>query len=76
MWPTMELMVRIATAFDVSVDYLIRDTENVALDRIKSKALLHQVEQVSMLPEKDQEVVVSFLDAFIKRRKFEELIRS
>jgi hypothetical protein len=51
-------------------------TENVALDRIKSKALLQQIEEISMLPEKDQEVVVSFLDAFIKRRKFEELLRS
>ena len=46
-WPTMELMVRIAKAFDVSVDFLIRD---------------------------DKEAAVSFLDTFIKRRKFEELV--
>lgn len=28
------------------------------------------------LPEDDQETVISFLDAFIKRRKFEELVQN
>lgn len=73
-WPTMELMVRIAKAFDVSVDFLIRDDKEAAVGKIKNQELLHQLEEINNLPEEDQETVVSFLDAFIKRRKFEELV--
>ena len=75
-WPTMELMVAIAKAFDVTVDFLIRDDKNAAVGKIRNQALLNQLEQINDLPEEDQKTVVSFLDAFIKRRKFEELVHS
>ncbi len=73
-WPTMELMVKIAKAFDVSVDFLIRDDKEAAVGKIKNQELLHQLEEINNLPDGDQVTVVSFLDAFIKRRKFEELV--
>ncbi len=73
-WPTMELMVKMARVFDVSVDFLIRDDKNTAVGKIKNQKLLSQLEAINNLPEQDQETVVSFLDAFIKRRKFEELV--
>jgi hypothetical protein len=72
----MELMVGIAKAFDVTVDFLIRDDKNAAVGKIKSQELLNQLEQINNLPDEDQKTVVSFLDAFIKRRKFEELVHS
>jgi transcriptional regulator with XRE-family HTH domain len=75
-WPTMELMVAIAKAFDVTVDFLIRDDKQAAVGKIKNRELLNQLEQINDLPEEDQKTVVSFLDAFIKRRKFEELVHS
>jgi transcriptional regulator with XRE-family HTH domain len=75
-WPTMELMVAIARAFDVTVDFLIRDEKHAAVGKIKNQELLSQLEQINDLPEEDQKTVVSFLDAFIKRRKFEELVHS
>lgn len=74
MLPTMELMVRIAKTFDVSVDFLIRDDKEAAVGKIKNQKLLKQLEEINDLPNDDQETVVSFLDAFIKRRKFEELV--
>ena len=75
MWPTMELMVRIAKAFEVSVDYLIRDEESAAIGKIKNQTLLHQIEEVNNLPDEELQTVISFLDAFIKRKKFEEIIQ-
>jgi hypothetical protein len=63
----MELMVRIAKVFEVSVDFLIRDDKNTAVGKIKNQELLNQLEQINDLPEEDQKTVVSFLDAFIKR---------
>jgi transcriptional regulator with XRE-family HTH domain len=74
-WPTMELMVKIAKVFEVSIDFLIRDDQNTAVTKIKNQKLLHQLESINNLPKEDQETVVSFLDAFIKRRKFEELVQ-
>jgi len=74
MWPTMELMVRLAKVFDVSVDYLIREEKNVAISKIKNQELLHKIEEINGLPEEDQNTIISFLDAFIKRRKFEALV--
>lgn len=73
-WPTMELMVQIARVFEVSVDYLIRDKEDATISKIKNSDLRHQLEEVNNLPDEDQRTVVSFLDAFVKRRKFEELV--
>jgi len=75
-WPTMELTVRMAKVFDVSVDFLIRDDKETAVAKIKNQKLLRQLEAVNDLPEDDQEMVISFLDAFIKRRKFEELVQN
>ncbi len=73
----MALMVKIAKVFDVSIDFLIRDDREAAVGKIKNQELLHQLKEVNNLPdEEDQETVVSFLDAFIKRRKFEELVHS
>lgn len=71
----MELMVRLAKAFDVSIDFLIRDDQNTAVTKIRNQKLLNQLEAINNLPQEDQETVVSFLDAFIKRRKFEELVQ-
>lgn len=74
-WPTMELTVKMAEAFDVSVDFLIRDDNKAAaVARIENQKLLNKLEAINDLPEDDQETVISFLDAFIKRRKFEELV--
>ena len=72
--PTVELMVRIAKAFEVSVDFLIWDGKDTAVSKIENQKLLQQLEEINDLPEGDQETVISFLDAFIKRRKFEELV--
>ena len=67
-------VVRIAKAFEVTVDCLIRDEGNAATSKIKNQTLLHQIEEINNLPDEEQEAVISFLDAFIKRNKFEELI--
>lgn len=76
LWPTLELLVRMANIFEVSLDYLIRDTENMAINRISNKALLERVEKANNLPEDDQTILVAILDAFIKKHRFEEVAQS
>ena len=65
-----------AKVFDVSADYFIREEKNVTTSKIKNQELLHKIEEINGLPEEDQYTIISFLDAFIKRRKFEELVNA
>jgi hypothetical protein len=69
-------MVKIASVFDVSLDYLLRDEADVAINKIKSRELLKHIEEIEKLPEEDQVVLTSLLDAFIKKHKFEQLARA
>jgi len=39
-----------------------------AVAKIKNQKFLNKLESINDLPEDDQETVISFLDAFIKRR--------
>ncbi len=75
-WPTLEILVRIASVFEVSIDYLVRDSENLGISKIKNQDLLKQIEEIDHLPEEDQQAVHIFLDAFTKKKKFEELVKS
>ncbi len=76
LWPTLELMVRIAKAFNVSVDYLVRDDRDIAINKIQNQQLLQQLEQLDDLPKQYQETLVSVLEAFIKRYQLEKLVQS
>lgn len=74
--PPTNMVVKIASVFDVSLDYLLRDEANVAINKIKSRELLKHIEAIEQLPEEDQKVLTILLDAFIKKYKFEQLARA
>ncbi len=74
--PPTNMVVKIASVFDVSLDYLLRDEANVAINKIRSRELLKHIEEIEQLPEEDQQVLTSLLDAFIKKYKFEQLARA
>ena len=74
--PPTNMMVKIASVFDVSLDYLLRDEADVAINKIKSRELLKHIEEIEKLPKKDQQVLTSLLDAYIKKHKFEQLARA
>ncbi len=74
--PPTNMVVRIASVFDVSLDYLLRDEANMAINKIRSRELLKHIEEIEQLPEEDQQVLTSLLDAFIKKYKFEQLARA
>ncbi len=74
--PPTNMMVKIASVFDVSLDYLLRDEADVAINKIQSRELLKHIEEIEKLPEEDQQVLTSLLDAYIKKYKFEQLARA
>ncbi len=72
-WPTLELVVKIAEIFEVTTDYLIRDGKELAVNKISNQELLKRIEALNSLPEEDQTTVIAVLDAFIKKCGFEKV---
>jgi transcriptional regulator with XRE-family HTH domain len=73
--PPREVLVRIARALDVSLDYMLtgKSSKN---EKLKGAKLIERIEELENLPLAYQETLVSVLDSFIKRHKFEELAHS
>ncbi len=76
LFPTTELALKLADLFEVSLDYMLRNEENMASNRIKNPDILKQLEEIDNLPEEKQKNVVALLEAFIKQQKLEELMHS
>ena len=76
MVPTTPILVKLADALDVSLDYLLRDAEDKPIGKIKDAALLDQFTEIDSLVEDDKQLVKGLLDAFIKKSKFEMLAQN
>jgi transcriptional regulator with XRE-family HTH domain len=75
--PNSETVKRLAEALGVTTDYLIEgETDEVAKARLEDRELLNQFREIEKLPENDKSVVKIFLDAFISRKKIQELIKA
>ena len=72
--PSTELLIRIAAAFDVSLDYLVSgsrgDSQRI---EVADRELLRHMEAVDKLPERDREAVKAVLESFILKHRFQEL---
>ena len=74
-FPAVETLIKISEIFGVTLDYLVSDNvRSIATSKIDDVELLKKFEEISKLNKKDKETVNTFLDAFIKKRKFEEII--
>ncbi len=75
LWPSLDLMVGLAKAFDISVDYLVRSDKDMAVGKLRNQELLRRIEQLDDMPEEDQDALVRVLDAFIKKQRLEKVIQ-
>jgi transcriptional regulator with XRE-family HTH domain len=75
LWPSLDLMVGLAKAFDISVDYLVRSDKDMAVSKLRNQELLRRIEQLDDMPEADQDALVRVLDAFIKKQRLEKVIQ-
>jgi len=63
--PSIEVAAKIAAVLEVSVDFLIGNSDNF----IKDKALLKRINEILSLNDKDREHVFALLDAFLRDNK-------
>lgn len=72
--PSADTLKRIANALDVTSDYLIEgSTEEVARVRIEDRELLQQFKQVEKLADDDKIVIKKLIEAFLTKKKVQEL---
>jgi len=72
--PPAEVLKKIADALDTTVDYLINgDTDEKAVSTLKDAELLQQFRAVEQMDEEDKVTVKKLIDAFITKRKIQQL---
>ncbi len=69
MKPSIEIAAKVASALDVSLDYLVGNSSLV----IKDSDALKRLEELSMLPQEDKEHIFYTLDGLIKAAKLKTL---
>jgi len=72
--PNAEALIKMAKVFNVSVDFLLFDNEAPQPDSLHDQELFQLFNEVSSMGDKDQEVVKSLIDAYIKKRKMEAVL--
>lgn len=73
--PPLDTLVKIARVLDVSLDYLLTG-QSPGAEKITNNKLIERIEELERLPLEYQETLISVLDSFIKRYKFEELAQN
>lgn len=60
--PSIEVLVKLARAFDVSVDYLLGEGQNASYD----KETLRRLDELQKLPTDEQQKVFEYMDLIIR----------
>jgi len=72
--PTADVLAKLANILGVSSDFLMNGTaENIANDTLTDKDLLNQFKSIEKMDDSDKNVVKIFLDAFITKKKIQQL---
>ena len=76
--PNAETLVKISRVFEVSIDYLLLDSNDNAnpAAKIQDRELLHNFELIDQMTEEDRNVVKSLIDAYVKKRQMESVLNS
>jgi transcriptional regulator with XRE-family HTH domain len=62
--PSIEVAAKFSKLFNVTLDYLIDDTNTEA--HLKDTAMLKRLEEIEKMPEEDKEHVIYLIDAIIR----------
>jgi len=60
--PSIEVIVKLARAFEVSVDYLVGEGENASFD----KEMLNRLDHIEKLPKEEKQRIYHFMDLIIR----------
>ena len=72
MKPSIEIAVKIANALNISLDYLVGNSNLI----FKDKKVLQRIEDIIDMPEQDRNQVFSVIDALIRDFKAKQAYKS
>lgn len=74
--PSTNILIRLAEAFDVSLDYLAFESQGqTAKVQIKDRELLRYFEAIDKFSEQERKIAKEVLDLIIMKHKFQELAK-
>ena len=63
--PSIEVIIKLAKAFDVSVDFLLGEGQNATFD----KEMVKRLDQVESLPDQEKKRIFDYMDLIIRDYK-------
>ena len=73
--PSLDVVQKLASVFDVSIDYLVSNTEEDYKEvRIEDKSLLERVKLIDSLDKEDKTALIRVIDSMLTKKKILHLI--
>lgn len=74
--PSSEVLGKLATALGTSTDYLMNGDTDISSQQLQDKRLLGLFAKVETLEEKDKDMVINFIDAFVLKSNLQKQLAS
>ena len=71
--PSSDVLKKLAVALDTTTDYIMNGGTEQVQAQLSDKELLNQFREVEQLSEKDKSIVKELIDAFITKKKIQQL---
>ncbi len=73
--PSLDVIQKLATVLEVSIDYLVSDTdEDYKEVRIEDKGLMERIKLIDALDEEDRSALIRVIDSMLTKKKILNLI--
>ena len=73
-FPSADILNKLADALETTTDFLMNGSQDaIASAQLSDKELLKQFREVEKMSEEDKHLVKTFIDAFITKKKVQQL---
>ena len=72
--PSLDVIKKMVTIFEVSADYLLNDDANSIEMEIGNKSLAERVRLIDKLEEKDKNALIQVIDSMLTKQKMKDLL--
>ena len=72
--PSVEVLKKLANVFEVSVDYLLNESEELEEIQIEDQTLAEKFRLLNALDGKDKEMIIHMINAILTKRKMVDVL--